>query len=531
MENNINNISKEPIDPHKGQEPPEPLKDGKGRLNLTSGVSRAVSFLTSGVKSVIPESFAAHARLFANEVAYEAASILRLKKRHQLSTDVMHRSKDVEDIHLKKKYGDKLIAPTRNIAKRDVLKTEKDKDRAIEILNKLRENKASTKNLQYVVAEKDPEHSVRDGICMGLTLHAAEQYLNEGKSIEVIAESLAKGSEADAAANQAVYQAIGVKLPNSLTLINKAMENIRYLELSQKTMNKDDLNEISFAAIHLTETNQEHKGDFFNLIKEIQDLLPKNFNESDLENFEEKVYSKINVLYNKNSETLERNDAEATREKHIRQWETLKTLLEIKLGYNHFHQKKPAPKSRLSKPLSPLWQQVKDAAVKLFGRGEALPVVGGSSETIIDHVSDEELRLMIKIKMLHVINKQKAAPIAEYRNCKFENVKGYYGCIGSSKTDDEFLSHLKDLSAGVYSIDFNVKGGAHATAYFQNDDGSGTFFDPNFGFFKCKDPGDAARTIKELLQNYPEPSSKRPNLPKGKTDHHMRISQIKLKDS
>ncbi len=401
----------------------------KGVLALKNGAGYTVKLASSSAKSLIPIF-----KIYVHMPAWLATSPLPMSKRHYYSAKIDHDIADLHAIWASRKYGYKLISPTRNIANRKILKSKSDLEEAKTILQAMHqpresvppEVKTALKNAKISVrAEEDPQHCIQDGICAGLSLQVAKEFL-EGKPIETIAEEIAKGSGKEAAANQAVYQALAEKITR----------------------------------------------------KNILDLT-------------------------KNPQTKK----------------------ELAQGYKSVISSKKKPSRKFQ--LSSLWSELKEAAVKLFRKTSYDPYLGKDYSEIIDHISDNKIRFQMKTALCKEIDRMKLAPIAAYRNCKKQDVPEF-GPVGSSDTNDQFLSHFNNLKNGVYSLSILLKDGGHATLYIQNKDGTGVFFDPNIGFLKCENRCDAQDVIKNVLKTYSSPRPRRPWLQKGKIDHQMTISKFEL---
>ena len=413
----------------------------------------------------------------------------------------------------------------------------------------------------------DPESKISDGICAGIRLDIASDFLIKGKSINAIINSNQKGASAEAAANQAVYDLIKIpsikkttimletldhleKISNSVTENEMSSVDVRavgraltivdgqisggdvdYFQFLQKYTSDDKkLNKqssVEFIEVVNTYIN-EQKNIARNMAKgEQHPFLSRNKNQiwiiSDPLKFQEGMLKEINTKFNENIDNAQSSDekiyADKSKDEQIKTLKWTVSILQLKNELERqMETQTSAPKEV---KLSDRLQSFRTEAIKVFGK------LAKKDESFSSTISDPLIKHVIAKLIAHDMDDKQYSLTAHARGLELESVEDIMGHSAIVSSDDSYLKNFIRLETGVYAIDLMSGDGAHAITYVKEEDGKGYILDPNGPQLRCQTPEHALHLLKKVLTEYEEPVDKSPLYTKGNTDHQLSIKKFK----
>lgn len=419
-----------------------------------------------------------------------------------------------DDDHLIKNSQSQFVK-SMNICKREDLEKKKDFDASERLKLVCCNMDVEDLRVCNINLEKDvPETAICNGICAGIQLDIAKNYVIDKKKIEEIVEDNENGASCEASANQAVYQ-----LVKHLAVSDSEKFNVFCNHLSQisKSEGGDDLFHLDFDIIieafklindrfdnyQYTITKKNDIKDRLiprskdpiilivqNLVEKQTDAIfkKKYFSVSEIESFENKVHQCINEQYEKERTSCEKL-ASSQKKMSIKKMKWLRSFLEMQYTY-------VATSSEMGSNIS-------DPLIK---------------ESWIQIETD-------------ITNLHRFGYVAKARGLKLSPVLNIMGKSFMYDSDESYLKNISTLSEGVFSINFSTLdpfGGSarHTITYIKEKKSLEYILDPNGMQLKCKGSKDSIFHIQKLLTFYPEPLKQGSLYIAGKPNHQLRIFRI-----
>ena len=415
------------------------------------------------------------------------------KAQIKLAKGVEHRFSEIAITFGKMMFGEEnVLLPCRNIARKDVLKNEDDRESYIELRNllskKIEENELVsligfdesylTKEFKERITDFEPKSAKSDGVCYSACMYLIGKLLNEPEINEDVlihhAKELEEGVPAKVAAIQEIYHELKFN-------DNKRIE------------------------LQFNETSKSIRATFCNNITDIIYERALAQGAQIPVNFANEIHKVVN------------NAVEG---------------LEI---YNQ--------------DLSPA-HRITSSVGKTISRDTVLQVLN------LDNLTDEyrksqyssingaayrnvnpEIQIFLKeaikgLKLSNYKENYKRSTIAHLYGFKqdFEGCNKIESLLGGYANKCSSLEHLKDLGLlepGIYQTIFNTSETSHAVLYIKTAGGQGYLFEPNYGLIKC-DENNHAITYLKMLSMYPPPSTRLEN---ENDDRNYRVQLTKFNKS
>ncbi|MBA3237431.1 MAG: hypothetical protein H0T62_03655 [Parachlamydiaceae bacterium] len=378
---------------------------------------------------------------------------LMKKAEIKLAKGVTHRECDIKSIFNKKIFGDKLLVASRNIATKEILKNEEDKQAYLTLRQLLSNNLSAMIGFEEVALENnfkdpvEPKSAKRDGVCFSASMYLIEKMVNGDNLTEELlihfAKDLEQGVPARVAAIQEIYQELKFK----------SVE----LEINEFTSVNDRSQFCAFIA---------------NLIYEEAVSKDVKISLNDLPMIKKNV-----------AEFLEQreNDLDSTQ-KNIIYMDDIFMSIQIDSLINRF------------KPIDEDFQNVNPSLSSLQDlKFKMSETTFGIQNKYKDNFSREAIARLYNhekdIEGMGAVN----------------STLGLYTDRESSK---EHLENLSSLEEGSYEISFSTEAGGHSIVFVKMKD-VGYIFDPNYGLIKCDMSSSA--TFLKLLSLYAPPKEKLEN--------------------
>ncbi len=482
----------------------------------------------------LPKDGAQSAYLLTKSYCYDAlkfgAIALRSEQKRKYyrarSTQV---TSDIQAIWNKRHYGDRLIFPTNNIAKREVMKDKQDLKESQDILTDIKtiqqlRKGTSGKQMAFdnVRVEKDPEHCITDGICFGICLYAANRFL-DGKDVD----DLKKGAPVEAAANQAVYHTL-ISDQKFRDFVVDIVEKIKF----SGGYDNIDLDGVLFAFASKIGLDPKLKLLFKEAARTLLDDNPY-YTES------KRLPLKYRSLY-RDDQTLHGDLSEQETSLYNALLQYSQGLLSKSIEDHKRSESEPPPSK------NPFWRALKETAISLFGKplvAEAQehiiepikkkainlfgkPKIEDTKELVFEPIEDPLMQYQVRQSYQHMIDKRKCEVMVNYRNCRYQELNNVFGMPGTYPNDEGMLSNLNQLGQGVYYIHLETKKTGHSLLLKKDRDGSAVLLDPNIGILRCQNEQETYDLLKEVVSRYPHPENTHPHKKKGDVNHQLRFLKI-----
>lgn len=220
-----------------------PPETGKIEIGQ-QGVSKIVKVIFQSPESVNPSLVS-----IGNLIGAGITGFGYTKTSRSFLTEATHSVSDLVQIWQKSYYGDDvLIAGAKNIARKEVLANEEDYAAAAglkKICESMKEE-FEQENGKIIAFDEKLESQKIGGICAGLSIDTAFRHLILEEPILTIIKSNEKGASAEAAANQAVHDAIEVTANPFGAWMNDLLTHLGDISKSKKG---HDLCHIDFNAV------------------------------------------------------------------------------------------------------------------------------------------------------------------------------------------------------------------------------------------------------------------------------------------
>ena len=485
------------------------------------------------------------AKPFLQSIGYAFASIVTFgQKSKYFEAKSTHYQMKADELGIKKHFEKVYMHSARNIAQNEILRDKKDYEASMDLLQqyrKLQENDKIIFSQIQINDERDPEKTLLDGICYGISVDVAQRYLIGGETIESISESLKKGASAEAAANQAVYQMTISSAEVSWVMIHLIEELHRISKQKDATLEfKVNFTAVAQGVIVANPSLQSYANFFKNFAyptKDIQEaqlmILIHNVQKEELANaelkkesyltynaklqgyvlnnltsFEEKVQAKI--------DTLEIPKDEKKRMVHTLKWISAFLALQTEIhAIISKQQTQQEPKEIPQSPLKKVWIELYQKARSIFKLYKPKEPENYCA-TIHDPMRQEVLSSLFKEAKSHM---PISHALCAVRGLKMESTKAILSTSTIYKNDKDYLNNLDQLEEGVYEIDIIVKGGAHTITYIKESE-KAYIIDPNFLTMRLSSKEQTKEELLKLLKQYSPPVKSKI---KNHMDHQLQI--------
>lgn len=182
------------------------------------------------------ESYGPLVKMIGYRIASGVSGLANQNISATYNVKVGHQLSKLTHLFTKSYYGDALIGSARNVTSREVIRNSTDYEATQKLLEEVRRGMANNPHIrqynQVAAIDENPKFRMGDGICAGIRADIASRFFN-GESIENIVKANAQGAPPEAAANQALYEAI--KCKTTLNVGNVFQNIFKQLELLSRS--------------------------------------------------------------------------------------------------------------------------------------------------------------------------------------------------------------------------------------------------------------------------------------------------------
>lgn len=508
----------------KSEEPQDlSKKEGKLKIKKHDKLTIARVVITSP-KSLKPSmstlgNWTAHKLTFGNK-----SKVFKAK--------AVHSAFNLSKVWAKHYFQEDLIGNARNIGKKEVLINKEDYQSALELLQICKQLQKSDQlpNI-FIQPEKNPETIIVNGICAGIRMDIAVQYLVEGSHLEDIICENEKGASKEASANQAIYELLSYRETANEMLANLLLDlkEVAHAEGGCE-ITKCDFDLIGQALFEIdpelwdgnifADFSQQHElanGDPGHLARMIRKVMDRAINEFEktshqdkwIAQGEERGWAIIDPLKCKEAilaELMSEFDQALESGKNLKNLNLQKEedirALNWAVALLQYRQS-------ISKDLN-----------------SQAPPSDNPVEKLHQAITDPLIRDIIKSFNVNRWDVIKEQAVAQARGLKLTSVNDVMGHYSLYPSDEAYLSNLPKLGPGMYSVDIDAGKSGHAVSYIKVSDTEGYLLDPNGYQIRCKDPEHTILQFQKLLALYKEASSKNVLYEKGEQYHKIRIRKF-----
>jgi hypothetical protein len=471
-----------------GQEPPPPPPYQPKNPKGPSWIRGTVAILTSS------DSISPVLKGVSYTLAWGFASVFIPSKSTLYGIKADMAFGDLDPIWARGYFGkEHFVRKAKNVGQIDVLEDQSDLDEAYKVLNRMQNLPKEMRDKIRVDPNAVPERMITGGICAGIQMDIATRYLINGEKVDSIAWKGESGGSKEAAAAQAVYMLLKAVDESGVETVAHTLKMLRD---ERAVVAKGSLYDVYTGRITELRRQILTRPE---ILEAVRNVFEKGSRKDTIAAY---LKEHKNTLDEKIGEPLFSGASD-----HEIEW--VGGFLEHELAREN--RLKSDSKGEFSK----FWNQLREAAIKMFGLDKT------RTHEVFDRITNPLIREAVLAGYLMRSDTTRTNAVVGLQGIETQSVKGKIGHYFHYQSDGEYFEQFKALDPGFYSITFATSTGYHTVSYIKEADGTHYLLDPNGYQLKADNFQDTSLLFQKLMKLY--------DFPAGESKRHrILVGQISV---